>query len=175
MATDVKGLKEMSRVLKKLPERVARKVVNASLREGAKVVQDAAQSSAISQFQGEGTVAESVAVGKGRSRKFGQLLWRVGIAGGGKMPAELKAGTYRASKTPLRRRGAEKRTGVVGFGNSDGQAYYWRFLEVGTSKMAARPFMRPAGQGTVAIQVAVIRKILKRGVLREAKKLQRGA
>jgi HK97 gp10 family phage protein len=36
-------------------------------------------------------------------------------------------------------------------------AFYWRFLEFGTSKMRARPFMRPALQENVgrATDVAV--------------------
>ena len=35
-------------------------------------------------------------------------------------------------------------TGRSAKGNPGGDTFYWRFLEFGTSKMRARPFMRPA-------------------------------
>jgi HK97 gp10 family phage protein len=34
--------------------------------------------------------------------------------------------------------------------NAEGDAFYWRWVEFGTSKMAARPFMRPAYEAKVA-------------------------
>lgn len=34
--------------------------------------------------------------------------------------------------------------------NTEGDAFYWRWVEFGTSKMAARPFMRPAYEAKVA-------------------------
>lgn len=44
--------------------------------------------------------------------------------------------------------GAEKQTYLVtvrsGKFNAEGDAFYWRFVEFGTSHAAARPFMRPA-------------------------------
>lgn len=44
--------------------------------------------------------------------------------------------------------GAQKQTYLVtvrtGKKNAEGDAFYWRFVEFGTSKVAAQPFMRPA-------------------------------
>lgn len=167
MVDDVKGLREMTRVLKKLPDKVRKRVVNASLREGARVVQDAAINNAISNFQGEGTLATGIKTARGRPRRFGELRHRVGVSGGARAPAELRPGTARKSRKNT------VSTGFVGFDGSDGWLYYWRFLEFGTSKMPARPFLRPAGQSTVVQQTIAIRRILKRGIEREARKLAR--
>jgi HK97 gp10 family phage protein len=174
MVDDVKGLRSLQHVMRQLPDRVRKKVVNASLREAAKVVQDAGINNALSQFQGEGAVAENITFARGKARDRTQLRYRVGVAGGAVAPAELRAGGQRASQTPIHRRGKTKHTGLKGFVDN-GQVYYWRFLEFGTSKMAARPFMRPAGSSTVAMQSAVLRRVLRRGIEREARKLARGA
>lgn len=37
-------------------------------------------------------------------------------------------------------------TGLTANVNINGDAFYWRFLEYGTVKMAARPFARPAAE-----------------------------
>lgn len=41
--------------------------------------------------------------------------------------------------------------------NAEGDAYYWRWVEFGTSKMAAQPFMRPAFEAKVAEAVEKMR------------------
>ncbi len=51
-------------------------------------------------------------------------------------------------------------------------AYYWRFLEFGTSKMAARPFLRPAFDTTMSQQVEAIAQKLKAGIERAVAKLK---
>jgi len=52
-------------------------------------------------------------------RKTGQFRFKIGVAGGAKSQLDNDE-------------------------NKGGDTYYWRYLEFGTSKMAARPFMRPA-------------------------------
>lgn len=37
------------------------------------------------------------------------------------------------------------------------QAFYWKFLEFGTEKMAARPFLRPAFEGNVGRAIEAFR------------------
>lgn len=57
-----------------------------------------------------------------------------------------------AGKLAKKEGGAAYQLGVMGGGksrldnesNPGGDTYYWRFLEFGTAKMAAKPFMRPA-------------------------------
>lgn len=51
------------------------------------------------------------------------------------------------------------------------RAFYGRFLEFGTSKMAARPFMRPAAENHAAQAVTVIATVLGQQIEIEAAKL----
>jgi HK97 gp10 family phage protein len=52
---------------------------------------------------------------------------------------------------------ANRRKGRVGQESAIGDAYYWRFLEFGTSKAAARPFIRPAWEARRAHALEVMR------------------
>lgn len=65
-----------------------------------------------------------------RFKATGDLGFRVGIAGGARQYANT------AENVRKRRVGKEYATG--------GETWYWRLIEFGTEKMAARPFMRPA-------------------------------
>jgi len=168
MADEPRGQREMVRLLRALPTKVRKRVVTRSLKDAAEIIKNAATASALSQFQGEGMMAENITTARGKPRRYGELRHRVGVAGGAR---DLSAGKVRASSVPTHRRGSTKHFGVVGFTNEDGAVYYWRFLEFGTSKMPARPFMRPAGQLTLVQQISTIKKTLKRGVEREARKL----
>jgi len=50
------------------------------------------------------------------------------------------------------------------------KAFYSRFLEFGTSKMAAKPFMRPAFDESLPQMEAAFAEALTRGVKKEVKK-----
>jgi HK97 gp10 family phage protein len=52
-------------------------------------------------------------------------------------------------------------------------AWYWRFKEFGTAKMAATPFMRPAFDTTKEQQIEAMKTRLARAIQRAAKKLAR--
>lgn len=72
-----------------------------------------------------------------QSRQIGGVVMRVGIRGGAK----------RYVNTRENRR--KRRVGQEYLGGGDksapgGDTFYWRFLEFGTEKMGARPFLRPA-------------------------------
>lgn len=58
-----------------------------------------------------------------------------------------------------------QRRGIDGF--------YWRFLEFGTSKLRARPFVRPAFESTITQQIEAMRKRLSDAIARAAQKLSR--
>lgn len=66
------------------------------------------------------------------SRKSKGIAYRVGVAGGA-------FNKYLNTK-------ANRRKGQVGKTREDagGSTWYWRFLELGTSRQRARPFLRPA-------------------------------
>ena len=69
-----------------------------------------------------------------------------------KILAPVGTGTLRnniiVKRAEEKSEGAEKQTYVVtvraGKFNTEGDAFYWRFVEFGTARSAARPFMRPA-------------------------------
>ena len=55
-------------------------------------------------------------------------------------------------------------------GRSSGtDAFYWTFVEFGTSKMAARPFIRPALEENTAQATAKIKDVLARAIVSEAR------
>lgn len=58
-------------------------------------------------------------------------------------------------------------------GNLSQDAWYARFVEFGTSKMAARPFMRPAFEAKKGDAVAAIKAYLERRIPAEVTKLAR--
>lgn len=122
---NIQGGVELSRVLKQMPGNVAKKHLKAAIAQGAKDIRDEARARA--------------PVDTGRLKK--NIIV--------KYIAE-KSDNYSVTYYVLARSGAKfakmriKRKGQVRYVDND--AFYWRFLEYGTAKMSARPFMRPAFQ-----------------------------
>ncbi len=56
-------------------------------------------------------------------------------------------------------------------GNRSQDAYYWRWVEFGTVKMAARPFMRPAFEAQKEAAVQEIARVLAERIAQEAQAL----
>lgn len=52
-------------------------------------------------------------------------------------------------------------------------AWYWRFLEFGTKKAPARPFLRPGFESTKSQQLAVMQARLKAAIARAAAKVSK--
>lgn len=109
-----------------------------------------------------------------RFKRTGDLMFRVGIMGGARSTSKS------AVKSERRRRRAGikslKELGEIegkGKANPGGDTFYWRFLEFGTAKTAARPFMRPvpdqAGQKAVSEFVTQYGKALDRAIKRQAR------
>lgn len=99
-------------------------------------------------------------------KRTGDLGFRVGVLGGARQYANtrdnVRAGKAgKAYKTP----GSKE--------NPGGDTWYWRFVEFGTSKVAARPFMRPALAESIAEATAVFiseyEKAIDRAIKRAAK------
>ena len=75
-------------------------------------------------------------------RRTGDLGFRVGVRGGARQYGDT---------------GANRRAGRVGdtyetdgsSANPGGDTFYWRFLELGTSRQRAKPFLRPAMENNV--------------------------
>lgn len=121
-------------VLTQMGPKLEKKFLNKALQQGAKIVKAAAVAGAMKftdpkdpmhvyqQIQ----VYTSASLGKAN----GGVALQVGVKGG--------AMIYRNNKS-------NRQKGRVGKSYmGPGNVYYWRFLEFGTSKMKAQPFMRPA-------------------------------
>lgn len=120
--------------LKSLPVKVQRKVVASAMRKGAAIVRKAAQTKAKTFDRAEtpNKVWKEVTV---------RTNSRLGRQNNGyALSVGVKGGARRYTNNAKNRR--QGRVGATYEG--PGKVYYWRFLEFGTQKMKAQPFMRPA-------------------------------
>jgi HK97 gp10 family phage protein len=124
----VEGLAELDRFLSTLPENIQRKMLNSALRAAGKPVLDQAKQNIRSLFGSSprytGTLEAGMVIAKQRNTG---LAARVNV----------KTKKPRGNKTHEVIHGVKKPYGR--------DPFYGRFLEKGTSKMAARPFLGPAG------------------------------
>ncbi|HCI6749243.1 TPA: HK97 gp10 family phage protein [Klebsiella variicola subsp. variicola] len=123
---DFKDLEALANDLQALSKAENRKVLSAATRAGANVIRDEAR--------------------KRAPRKTGKLKRNIVTMGRrSQHPNEAVSGVHIRGRNPKT-------------GNSDNtmkasdpkNSFYWRFLEMGTSKMAARPFIRPAFEGRMS-------------------------
>lgn len=139
---DVQGLAEIERRLKALPERLGKNAMRRALRKGANVIRDAARANA-RRFDDPETreaIYKNIVVNNGgmkRERRAGGAMVRVGVVGGAQGGKKL---VHADNKT-------NRKKGIVG---QEYSLYHWRYLEFGTSKMRAQPFMRPAAASSAS-------------------------
>ena len=134
--TRIEGLDGVLKAMRELGPKIGKKAANAALRKGAAIVRKAAVAGA-KKFDNPATasnVSKEIVTRTGKAKK-GDYKIRVGVKGGAKAYVDN-------SKT-------RKEGRVGGAYEGGGNVYYWRFLEFGTSQMAAQPFMRPALENNV--------------------------
>lgn len=153
MVDKVKGLKQLKRALKQLPKDVRKRVLTGALRKGAKPIQ--------------ATAIALVPTGESVSRTLRGADWDHYA---GKLKDSIKIAS---EKKKFLLDAARVRIGVdIKKGDKDG-AWYWRFVEFGTSKKAKRPFLVPAFEMMKFAADKIIRKEILRGVDRAQKRLGR--
>lgn len=136
MASAWKGADEALAKMRGLAPKLIKSGMKRAVRKGAVVVQKAAKANAlkIDDPQTKQQIARNIAVQYSGplSKKEKGVAYRVGVLGGARR-------LYANNK-------ANRRKGIVGqeTGGTGGSTWYWRFIELGTSKMRARPFMVPA-------------------------------
>lgn len=119
----IRGFDDLAAKLREIPKAMRKRVLRNALAAGGRLVRDAAKASAPvlqapAPYRTAGLVKKSIVV---RTSKKDRRAGDVGVFVNVR-PA--KSGT----------RGAKSKT----------DPFYWKFLEFGTKKMAARPFLTPA-------------------------------
>jgi HK97 gp10 family phage protein len=142
----ITGIDDLKRALAEITPQLRKKVLLGALRKAARVVSGAAKAAApvlsvAHPYRTRGLVKRKISV---RTSKIARRAGDVGVFVNVRPAPGAKYKTTRSSfvgiKTVRRtlvkasQRGAQSAT----------DPYYWRFLEFGTKKMRARPFLRPA-------------------------------
>lgn len=158
----ITGLDTFLGKLESLKYETKKKGGRSALRKAAQLVRDAARQNA--QTVDDPSTTENIAKNiverwNGRlNKQTGDLGFRIGVLGG--------ARDYSAY--------GEIKTGKKSSQNPGGDTFYWRFLEFGTEKLAARPFMRPALASNVSTAtdafVTEYEKAIDRAIKRSIKK-----
>jgi len=131
MAVEVQGLSELADALRALPKELSGHrggPLAVGLRKAANVIKDEAKAKA--------------------PVKTGLLKKNIIVRRDSKLPPgvnEMFEVRVKAVKKKRADNVRNRRKRIVGNKyDAEGSAFYWRFLEFGTKKMKARPFMRPA-------------------------------
>ena len=127
-SVQVQGLDQLAEALRALPQRVARNGLRAAVYAGAKVIRD------------EAKLHAPVATGNlGPNQPPPGTLKRSVIM---KQIPELSGAQKQTFFVTVRHGKKYRKQGKKG--NLSQDAWYWRFVEFGTVKMSAQPFLRPA-------------------------------
>ena len=140
--------------LKNFPDALRFKGARFALRKSANLVAKEAKQNAmkLDDPATASAIAENIAV-RFSSRTFkrtGNVMMRVGVRGGAKLSDQ------------------EKSQGLPGKGTQ-----HWRLLEFGTSRMRARPFMRPALENNINKATSEFIRQLDRWMARNIKKIDK--
>lgn len=151
----IEGLDDVLAALKALPDSITKNAAPFAMRKGANVIAKEAKARAPNRT---GNLQKRIAVRKRKRRGPGiALAYSVGVLGGA-------SATYGNTKT-------NRRKGLVGKKyETGGTAFYWRFLEFGTEKLAAKPFLRPAFDSKAEEAVKAISDGFRTGLARAVAK-----
>lgn len=137
----LEGVDDLKRALANATKSIRTKAVRGALRAAGKVIQQAARANAPvlvipTPYRATGTVKKRITV---RASKFSRQAGNEGVY---------------INVRPISGKAQVKKYGRAVAKNKN-DPFYWRFLEIGTKKMAARSFLRPAAEsrGNEAISV----------------------
>lgn len=164
---EVKGLRELRQALLELPSKLDRRILTAALMPGAKLIRDEARLRApvlknADPRRRAGVVRNAVRAQSGRPDPgmTATVIVRV---------RPLTAKQVGKFKTRQRKKGRRVRGA-----DNPSDPFYWRFLEFGTSKHPARPFLRPAFESKKEVAAQAIKPALAAAIEAAAAKLNKG-
>lgn len=142
----IEGLDALHTRIKNISANMRAKGARSAVRKGANVIRDAAKQLAgqVDRPETPLKIADNIAVqfAARTFRRTGDIQFRVGVRGGAKQYANTK------ENRRARRVGQTYATG--------GSTWYWRFVEFGTARSRARPFLRPAMENNMDRSFAAI-------------------
>lgn len=138
---DLQGVDELVGKLDAVVYETKYKAGRFALRKAAQLVRDKAKANAL-RLDDPATARsiEKNIAERWDSKLFkqtGDLGFRVGVKGGARQYGDTKGNRRGGRVGETYETGGDK-------SNPGGDTYYWRFLEYGTSRQRAQPFMRPA-------------------------------
>ena len=166
----IEGLAALKGKLSEISDDLRRKSGRSALRKAANVIVKKAQvnASRVDDPLTEENIGKNI-VAKWSNVTFkrtGNLAFRVGVLGG--------AASYANSSGNRRKGRAGKRYTTLGSSqNPGGNTWYWRFLEFGTEKAPAQPFLRPAAESSVDEVIATFVTEYEKGIDRAIKRAQK--
>jgi HK97 gp10 family phage protein len=152
----VEGLRELERKLKQLPGKIAKSGLRKALFSGAKIVRTAAERLVPKDTGFLQAQIIQYAAPKSKHSYADQV--RIGVRARAR---KLKSGKVNTKHVRYRRIGGKDRAIT---------AHYWKYIEFGTSKMAARPFLRPAFNANAVAAAERIKTRLRENIEKVAKK-----
>ena len=164
----IRGLAEIKDAFAQLPAKVNRKVLNDGLIAGARLVRDEAKRRVpLLKFPDPRRLRGALqrAIHAGRVRPEGRAAASVWI----RVRSLTKSQVARFKRAQLK--GGKRVKAAL----NPNDPFYWRFVEFGTSKMAARPFMRPAFEARKHAMVDKAITVFRDRVQAEIQKLGRRA
>lgn len=157
VSVKVNGLKELGKNLQALDKKVRNRISAKAMRAGGRIVRDTARAKApVLQesvpHRRKGTLKRSI-VERTKVGKNGKTTTLISVRNlSGKQIAKFKG-----------------KTGKSGAKNPN-DPFYWRFVEFGTSKMPAKPFLRPAFEQSKQQAANTIISTLRTEILNEGNK-----
>ncbi len=156
ISVKLEGFRELEKALKELPLEIQKRPLRSAVSSAAGLIVKEAKSRVP---VGETGNLKS-AIYRYRSRRnspTGKETFFVGVRQG---KAQYKDTAY------------NRRKGRVGKKyNTQGEAYYWRFLEFGTAKMQKKSFLRPAFDENKQGAIDIMRERLKKAIDNQVRKL----
>ena len=160
---EVRGLRELQDALKKLPKKLERRVLNSALSAGARIMVKDAKNRApvlkdlLNPNRRPGTLKKNI-----RARPIKPYEHTASVIVGVRKLSSKAITAFKKSQS-----------GKKGGSQNPNDPFYWRFVEFGTSKMQARPFLRPAFEAKKFEAATTIKQKLKVRIELEAEKLNR--